>query len=69
MPELGTPIGQQTARVVVTDVDVPFWSLVALMVKWAFASIPALFVVGGVVGAIGVVVAIGYQVLLAFWKL
>jgi len=29
------------ARVVVTDVDMPFWSMVGFMVKWAIASIPA----------------------------
>ncbi len=55
-----------TTRVVVTDVDVPFWSMVALMIKWAFASIPALIVVGGVVGAIGAALVIGFQILSTF---
>ena len=32
-------------RVVVTDIHIEFWSLVVLMVKAAFAAIPALFIV------------------------
>ena len=31
-------------EVVVTDVKIPFWSMVVLMVKWAVAAIPALIV-------------------------
>jgi hypothetical protein len=27
--------------VVVTDIHMPFWSMVTFMVKWAIASIPA----------------------------
>jgi hypothetical protein len=30
--------------IVVTDVKIPFWSLVVLMVKWALASIPAVII-------------------------
>jgi hypothetical protein len=51
------------ARVVVVDFDMPFWSMVRLMLKWAIASIPAAIVltvalwgasylVQGVVGAL-----------------
>jgi hypothetical protein len=32
------------ARVVVVDVEMRFWSMVAFMVKWAIASIPALVI-------------------------
>lgn len=31
-------------EVVVTDVKIPFWSMVVLMVKWAIAAIPALII-------------------------
>jgi hypothetical protein len=27
--------------IVVTDIDIPFWRLVAIFVKWALAAIPA----------------------------
>ncbi len=32
--------------VVVTDVRMPFWSMVVFMVKWAVASIPAIIILG-----------------------
>ena len=38
-------------EVVVTDVKIPFWSMVVLMVKWAVAAIPALIVLL-VIGAV-----------------
>lgn len=34
-----TPVG-----VKITDIDLPFWSMVQLMVKWALASIPAVLI-------------------------
>jgi hypothetical protein len=39
-------------RVVVTDIRMPFWSMVILMVKWVFASIPALIMLSFVLGLI-----------------
>lgn len=32
------------SRVVVTDLKMPFWSMVVFMVKWAIAAIPALLI-------------------------
>jgi len=31
-------------EVIVTDVQIPFWSMVVLMVKWAIAAIPAVII-------------------------
>lgn len=31
-------------RVVVTDIDMPFWSMVRFMLKWSIATIPAVFI-------------------------
>ncbi len=31
-------------EVVIKDIHMPFWSMVAFMVKWAIASIPALII-------------------------
>jgi hypothetical protein len=39
------------SEVVVTDVKIPFWSMVVLMVKWAVAAIPALIILL-VIGAV-----------------
>jgi hypothetical protein len=33
-----------TQTTVVTDIKIPFWSLVVLMVKWALAAVPALVI-------------------------
>ncbi len=38
-------------EVVVTDVKIPFWSMVVLMVKWAIAAVPALIILL-VIGAV-----------------
>ena len=41
-------------QIVITDVKIPFWSLVVLLVKWALAAIPAviiLVVIGAVASA------------------
>ncbi|MYZ46743.1 hypothetical protein [Propylenella binzhouense] len=32
-------------RVTITDVDIPFWRLVAIFIKFTLAAIPAYFVV------------------------
>ena len=44
-----------TREFVVTDIKIPFWSMVVLMVKWALAAIPAiiiLIVIGAVLSMI-----------------
>lgn len=49
---------EETQRVTVVDVKIPFWSMVVLMFKWALAAIPAMIllamagaVISSVVGA------------------
>jgi hypothetical protein len=37
-------MADEKREVVVTDVKIPFWSMVVLMVKWAIAAIPALII-------------------------
>ena len=39
------------SKVVVTDIKIPFGSMVVLMVKWAVATIPALIILS-VIGSI-----------------
>ena len=41
----------QSTRVTVTDVDMPFMSMVTFMVKWVLASIPA-FIILALIGAL-----------------
>lgn len=42
---------EPATRVVVTDIRMPFWSMVRFMVKWAIAAIPALIILA-VIGAV-----------------
>lgn len=52
-PSRGGPQGgpPNIGGVVVTDVRMPFWSMVTFMVKWALASIPAVIILSLVVAA------------------
>ncbi|TJY63096.1 hypothetical protein E4T66_05135 [Sinimarinibacterium sp. CAU 1509] len=34
----------QSSRVIVTDIQMPFWSMVTFMVKWVIAAIPAMLI-------------------------
>jgi len=47
----------QSSEVVVTDVRMPFWSMVVFMVKWSIAAIPAIIIlvvlVAIIVGVLG----------------
>lgn len=43
---------QDAERVVVTDIRMPFWSMVMFMVKMVFASIPALIIFSAVISVI-----------------
>ena len=52
-------------EVVVTDIKIPFTSMVVLMVKWAIAAVPALFIlffVGGLLATVlGMVFSTGWH--------
>ncbi|MBE0612354.1 MAG: hypothetical protein IH604_01680 [Burkholderiales bacterium] len=37
-------MAEDKREVVVTDIKIPFWSMVVLMVKWAIAAIPAVII-------------------------
>ena len=44
-------------EVIVTDVKIPFWSMVVLMVKWAIAAIPALIILIVIASVLSVAMA------------
>ena len=46
-------------RVALADVDIPFWRMVAIMIKWTFAAIPAVIIVSIIFGIIGAVIGGG----------
>jgi hypothetical protein len=45
-------------RVSIADVDIPFWRMVAIIIKWAFASIPAIIIVSIIFTIIGALVGV-----------
>jgi hypothetical protein len=50
-------------RVSIADIDIPFWRMVAIIIKWAFASIPAVIIISIIFGIIGAVVGAGVALL------
>jgi len=42
-------------RVSIADIDIPFWRVVAIIIKWAFASIPAVIIISIIFMIIGAV--------------
>ena len=54
-------------RIAIVDIDIPFWRMVAIIIKWAFASIPAVIIISiifAIIGALlGAVVAmLGFSI-------
>ena len=43
-------------RVAIADVDIPFWRLVAIMIKWMFAAIPAAIIFGIIISIISIAI-------------
>jgi len=41
-PGYGQPVTYARTEVVVTNIKMPFWSMVAFMIKWTIATIPAM---------------------------
>lgn len=54
---------QGNSRVTVTDVDMPFWSMVRFMLKWAIAAIPAVVILGAVGLILSVIATIALGVI------
>ena len=48
-------MANERREVVVTDVKIPFWSMVMLMVKWAIAAIPAVIILIAIFALLGAV--------------
>jgi len=51
-------------RVAIADVDIPFWRMVMIMIKWTFAAIPAVIIVSIILGIIGAVLGGGIVAML-----
>jgi len=51
-------------RVAIADVDIPFWRMVAIIIKWTFAAIPAMIILSIIFGIIGAIIGGGLFALL-----
>src|SRR5215213_11997827 len=50
--QVGLAVAPGSQAVTVVDVRMPFGSMVAFMIKWALAAIPAIFILSIIMGAI-----------------
>jgi hypothetical protein len=51
-------MAEDRREVVVTDIKIPFASMVILMVKWAIAAIPALFILTITLGLLSMILGL-----------
>jgi hypothetical protein len=45
-------------RVAIADIDIPFWRMVAILIKWAIAAIPATIVISIIFGVIAAILGL-----------
>ena len=45
-------------RVAIADIDIPFWRMVAIIIKWAIAAIPAAIILTIIFAIIGAIVGV-----------
>ena len=46
-------------RVSIADVEIPFWRMVAIIIKWTIAAIPAMIILSIIFGIIGAIIGGG----------
>jgi len=51
-PDATASVAGAAQGVVITDIQMPFWSMVAFMVKWVIATIPAIIILFIIVSAL-----------------
>jgi hypothetical protein len=51
-------------RVSIADVEIPFWRMVAIIIKWTIAAIPAVIIISVIFGILGALLGGGMYALL-----
>ena len=46
-------------RVTIADIQIPFWRMVVILIKWTLAAIPAMIIVSLIFGLIGTLIGGG----------
>ena len=52
------PVYSPPQRITIADIDIPFWRLVVIFIKWTFAAIPAAIIVTAIT-TLGMMIVIG----------
>ncbi len=55
-------VTSKPTRIIVTDFDIPFWSVVNLMIKWGLAAIPAVILLTAIVAFFGTLFVIFFGI-------
>ena len=50
-------------KAIIIDINMQFWSMVRFMVKWAFAAIPAIFLIAFIVSGIMILISVFFGVI------
>jgi hypothetical protein len=51
-------------RVTIADIQIPFWRMVVILIKWTLAAIPAVIIVSIIFGIIGALIGGGLMAFL-----
>jgi hypothetical protein len=51
-------------RVAIADIQIPFWRMVVILIKWTLAAIPAVIIVSIIFGIIGALIGGGLMALM-----
>jgi hypothetical protein len=51
-------------RVTIADIQIPFWRMVVILIKWTLAAIPAVIIVSIIFGLIGALIGGGLMAFL-----
>jgi len=54
-------------RISIADIDIPFWRIVAILIKWTIAAIPAAIIITIIFGIIGFVATLLFGGMMGRW--
>lgn len=54
-------------RIAIADIDIPFWRIVAILIKWTIAAIPAAIIVSIIFGIIAFLATLLFGGMMGRW--
>ena len=58
---------ETSAHIVVTEIRMPFWSMLVFMIKWAIAAIPT-FIILAVLGGVAAALLSGFAIIIGMGR-